>query len=187
MGVTLAFNTLGWAPQNIFSKAADALLGGDLGTEVTADVLATIENTSFDVGGDLTVNAAMTATIEATTSNAASAEGGAAASMVIATNKVSSGADAYIVMPEGSDVALLAGGTVTVEAADAPSINAGTTIVSESKGSEDAAGEGDGEYFVVDLYSADGEQEVSFGQQVLVADDHEAGGTPGRIYRYLGG
>ena len=185
VGVTLAFNTLGWEPQNIFSKAADALLGGDIGTEQPVDVLARIENTVFDVGGDLTVTAAMTATIDATTSNEASSEGGTAASMVLATNKVSSGADAYILMPEGSAAELLAGGDVTVDASDAPSINAGTTVVSVSAGGD--AGEGDGEYFAVDFNSADGEQEIDFGVKVLVAEDHEAGGNPGRIYRYLGG
>jgi hypothetical protein len=166
VGVTLAFNTVGWEPQNIFSKAADALLGGDIGTERPASALAKIENTRLEAGGDLDVTATVSAVIDASISNEASSEGGAAASMVLATNKVSSGADAFILVPQASTSHdLSVAGDLTVEASDAPEISASSTIVAASAGGD--GGEGDGEYFAVDFNSADGEQEIDFGIQVL--------------------
>ncbi|MBM3203804.1 hypothetical protein FJZ55_07880, partial [Candidatus Woesearchaeota archaeon] len=184
VGVTLAFNAIGWQPDNIFKKAVDALLGTSLGQEIPLSSLAKIDETSLDIGGDVTVTANTGGSIEAITSNEASSEGGAAASMVLGTNFVSTTADAYLVQPEDSDLAVLAGGELRISADDAPRVIADTTVAATSTGEGEA--ESDGEYARVDFNSTDGEQEIEFGHQVMVAEDHEAGGTGGRIYRYMG-
>lgn len=186
VGVTLAFNTLGWQPQNVFSKAIDGLLGTSLGTEWPVSAKAWVDNSAVSVGADLTVDAAVEAVISASTSNEASSVGAsAAASLVLATNFVSSWADAFIVMPADSSLKTLAGGALSVTASDAPSVEADTTIVAASTAGAQP-GEPD-EYSRVDFSSEDGEQTVKFGSQVMLAPDHEAGGTGGRIYRYMGG
>jgi hypothetical protein len=192
-GVTLAFNTIGWQPQNILGQTVDALLGVGLATEQPASAKASIEGSAVDVGGDLSVSAAVEAAVSASTSNQASSSGaGAAASLVLATNFVSSAADAFIVEPQASTRTVRAGGALTVTANDAPSVEAHTKLVASSV-YEDAkaklvAAVAEGkEYAQVDFRSEDGEQELRFGSQVLAADDHEAGGTGGTIYRYMGG
>ena len=96
VGVTLAFNSVGWEAQDLFRKSVDALIGSSFGNEIPALVLAKIENSAIDTGGDLLVTAAVAAQLEAATSNEASSTSGAsaAASMVLSSNMVSSKADA---------------------------------------------------------------------------------------------
>ncbi|MGI9213061.1 MAG: beta strand repeat-containing protein, partial [Methylococcaceae bacterium] len=185
VGVTLAFNAIGWQPQDIFRKAVDALLGTSLGKEDPVTALATVDETRLDVAGDVTITANTRGSIEAITSNESSSEGGAAASMVLGTNFVSTRADAYLVQAEDTTLTTLVGGELLINSDDAPSVIADTTVSATSAGEGEA--ESDGEYARVDFNSTDGEQEIAFGQQVMVAEDHEAGGTGGRIYRYMGG
>ncbi|MBF0099259.1 MAG: hypothetical protein HQM05_18225, partial [Magnetococcales bacterium] len=146
-----------------------------------------VYNTTLDLGGDLSVQAAQSATISASTSNATTAAAGsAAASVVLASNAMSTAVDAYVRFPDGTldkDKVICVAGDLLVSANDAPNILSGVTVSAIASAPE----EGDGEYFTVDLRSGDGLQEVRFGDQVLVADDHEAGGEGGRIYRYMGG
>jgi hypothetical protein len=149
--------------------------------------LAKAETVELELGGDLNVLSSMQATLTATTSNEASSESaGAAASMVLASNMVSTDAQAFILQPNNSQVyALNVAGAVTVQADDAPAIVANTVVSATSSG--DAADEeGEGDYLQVDHRSADGEVELVFGDQVMVEDSHEAGGQIGRIYRYMG-
>jgi hypothetical protein len=44
VGVVLAFNTIGWATQNLLFNTLDALLGTGIGTEQPAEVQAYILN-----------------------------------------------------------------------------------------------------------------------------------------------
>jgi hypothetical protein len=87
--------------------------------------------------------------------------------MVLSSNMVSSKADAFIILPEGSEDAIIAGGELSVTADDSPSIVADTHVLASSTGEGEE--ESDGEYFRVDYYSDEGEQEVEVGTQVLVA------------------
>ena len=96
-GVTLAFNTVGWQAQNILFQAVDALISTDIGTEEKAGARATVTDTLLVSDGDVTVNAAMDARIDADVGNeatsAASALYGAtglAISALLASNMVSS-------------------------------------------------------------------------------------------------
>jgi hypothetical protein len=107
VGVTLAFNTIGWKPQNLFANAIDALLGTDaLGQEQPAVVSALVLATTFTVGGDVAVQAGgldeeedapVGSTISATISNESVANGASAsASFVLASNKISTTSQAWV-------------------------------------------------------------------------------------------
>ncbi|MCY2987231.1 MAG: hypothetical protein NTY19_05100, partial [Planctomycetota bacterium] len=185
VGVTLAFNTIGWKAQNIFSKTIDALLGTNLGTEQAASVLAKIEHSQLDVQGDLEVTGLNTATVSATTSNQASSKAaGAAASVVLASNMVSTTANAYILQAADSGAApIVGGGDLLVQSTDTPTILANNQVQATSSKNDDVPAE----YMKVDFYSGSGEQAIEFGTMVFVDQDHEAGGVSGHIYRYMGG
>ncbi|KPA16218.1 hypothetical protein MHK_003575, partial [Candidatus Magnetomorum sp. HK-1] len=55
IGVTLAFNTIGWEAQNILFKALDALLGTSIGNEQPAETKAYIEDTTLNIAGNVSV------------------------------------------------------------------------------------------------------------------------------------
>ncbi|KPA14159.1 hypothetical protein MHK_005634, partial [Candidatus Magnetomorum sp. HK-1] len=103
VGVTLAFNTIGWEAQNILFQAIDAIIGTDIGNEQPAEVKAYIEDTDLDIAGNLSLNAESKAQLKAETSNSATSAAsaivnasGMAVSAIISSNMVSSVADAYI-------------------------------------------------------------------------------------------
>ncbi len=106
--VTLAFNSIGWKPQNVLFNAVDALLGDPLISEAfelenPARTHAFILNSDVDVAGNLTLDAQGNTQVNATVSNAtvsaASALKGAegkAYGGILASNKVSTDVKAYI-------------------------------------------------------------------------------------------
>ena len=108
VGITLAFNSVGWMPSNILFNAIDTLIGDPLISGAfdalrPAKVEAFIQNSTVDADGVLTLKAESTASITSLTSNettsAASALYGAtgmAVGGIIANNKVASSARAYI-------------------------------------------------------------------------------------------
>ncbi|ETR66048.1 MAG: hypothetical protein OMM_13325, partial [Candidatus Magnetoglobus multicellularis str. Araruama] len=71
IGVTLAFNTIGWEAQNILFQTIDALLGTEIGNENPAETVAYIEDTALTIAGDVSVTADNSALLNATISNAA--------------------------------------------------------------------------------------------------------------------
>src|SRR6185503_9214057 len=103
VGVTLAFNTIGWAPSNLLFQSLNALIGTDIGTQTPAQVQAYIKNSSVNAAGDISLSAKSDAQLNATVTNAASSAAsglygasGSATSGVLASNMVSSTAKAYI-------------------------------------------------------------------------------------------
>ncbi|MCP3935863.1 MAG: hypothetical protein GY708_10880, partial [Actinomycetia bacterium] len=93
VGVTIAFNTIGWQSQNVLFEAIDALIGGIIGTEDPARVVAAIEDSTIDAAGSLSVTADNDIGLNATVSNAATSEAsalfgatGMSASAVLASN-----------------------------------------------------------------------------------------------------
>jgi hypothetical protein len=157
VGVTLAFNTIGWKPQNLFANAIDALLGSDaLGTEQPAVVSAMVLDTAFTVGGDVAVTAGgldedpdgavgstITATISnETTANAASASASfdTAVSFVRASPSAASAAPAV-----ASSAAAAADARAPDTAAATISRSSGAAAVAssaEARSSTSASGEG---------------------------------------------
>jgi len=69
VGISLAFNTIGWAPQNLLFAAVDALVGTDIGTEQPALVQAYLEDTDVTTAGDLTLTATSAAQLTSFVSN----------------------------------------------------------------------------------------------------------------------
>ena len=108
VGILLAFNTIGWNPTNLLFAAIDALIGDPListafNGENPAETLAYVKNTSLTIAGSLSVSALNAAQINALVSNTATSApaaifgaGGMSASFILASNKVSSVAKAYV-------------------------------------------------------------------------------------------
>ncbi|MCG8602990.1 MAG: hypothetical protein MI807_22790, partial [Verrucomicrobiales bacterium] len=116
VGVTAAFNTLGYEAQDVLSQALDSLLGGQIGTESSAKAEAYITDSTVTADGNVTVDATDTASLKSDLSNEATGEASGftgqssmAASFVVASNFLSSGSVAAV---RGQ------AGTVTVRAAD---------------------------------------------------------------------
>src|SRR5262249_19594165 len=146
-GVTLAFNTIGWASQNILFNAIDALIGDPaianaFGGEIGGGATATMTDTPVNADGQGKVDAFAQALINSSINNetTAGATGvmgrkGTALGAVLSMNKVSSVADATGKFT-GSNLStqtISAGNGVTVSADDSARITAITTLVSETK------------------------------------------------------
>ena len=108
IGVILAFNTIGWGPSNVLFQAVDALLGDPLISsafdgEQPSQTLAHIEDTTVDSAATSASAPRTRATITAEVSNTATSApgaimgaGGMAAAFILASNMISSGAEASI-------------------------------------------------------------------------------------------
>ena len=204
-GVSLAFNTLGWASQNILFLALDALLGTGIGDERTSGARAHVTDSVLRSGGDLTVEAINAAALNATLSNAARSSAsalhgasGAGASAVLASNMVSADAVARVdytptyQRPAGLAHDIDAGGDLVIRATDAAGVfanikltassvtsnTAGVSVLNNSLAQPDTTG--------FKFESSDGAQVLKFGDIVRLAQNHAAGGAPGGLYRYMG-
>ena len=141
VGVTLAFNTIGWESQNLLFNAIDALLGDTiLGNAQPAEVEASVEDSTLYVAGDLTVEAHNDARLNATVSNAATSEAsalfgatGMSASAILASNKVNARTWAAV---EDTDTtgttSVTVGGDVTIRAEENAGIFSNSKVVSSS-------------------------------------------------------
>jgi len=145
VGISLAFNTIGWQPQNLLFNTLDALLGDSvLGSETPAEVEAYIQDSTVTAGGDLAVQAhnlpLLNAFITNQAESAASALFGAtgmSASGILASNLVSSATRAYIEFTGGQgDVS--AGGNLTVSSSDEGGIKSSSDLASISQTTNDA-------------------------------------------------
>ena len=205
-GVTLAFNTLGWEAQNLLVNTFDALIGdplyaGAFGGEVPARAHAEVSNTPIDAAGAINVHADNAAQLNATVSNAASSAasalfdaGGWSAAGLLASNKVSTSAKAYIdnsaQAEDLNNPDVNADGSIAITASDNAGIYANVKLVSSSISTNDGGAsildEVAADVLPVDFASSEGERQLEFGDRVRLADDYEAGGTPGGIYVYMG-
>ena len=136
VGVTLAFNSIGWDSQNILFNLADALFGTSIGTERPATTIAAVRRTTLSAAGAIGVTARSAATIAATVETSATAikatiaEGATSVGVgaVVAMNKVSADVQALIedtasAVARAGDLAVLASNTASVTSlVDAPSI-----------------------------------------------------------------
>ncbi|MBK9697551.1 MAG: hypothetical protein IPO80_09275 [Propionibacteriaceae bacterium] len=135
LGATLAFNLLGWKPQNIFENTLDTFLGQSPADETQpAAAVASLIDSEVVLTGDLIVSAVNAAILNATVSNAASsaADGlflvtGGTKNAIFASNKVASRAEALV---ERSQVT--AGGAMTVLASDDAGVYSNVKIVGSS-------------------------------------------------------
>ncbi|MBT8143425.1 MAG: hypothetical protein KJO55_01925, partial [Gammaproteobacteria bacterium] len=132
IGVTLAFNSIGWQPQNIFFSALEALLqdpliSNALGLENPANATASIEDSLVDATGQVIVSAVNEVELisdinNSTVSKVTGKKGSRNVSVgaVVAMNKVSSAAEAFIQYADAIDANndVTAGRGVLVSARD---------------------------------------------------------------------
>ncbi|TVQ58422.1 MAG: LEPR-XLL domain-containing protein, partial [Rhodobacteraceae bacterium] len=198
VGVTVALNSMGWAPSSTFIQLLDALLGDPLlsnayNGERPVMAEAWIEDTPVEAGGDLVVRAVNDATVIATTTNETTSiavtlkdTGGAAVGAVVALNRVSAGARAEILGAGTVDAA-----SVLVEADDTAAIDATNTLELYTLAVGDAGiglvlGKIDELINEYAFTTKSGRQFVFNGQKVLAASDIGARGTAGELYLYIG-
>jgi hypothetical protein len=65
VGVTLAFNTIGWDAQNFLFNTVDALLSTGIGTEIPAEAKASIERSEVDAAGAIRITTTSDARVDA--------------------------------------------------------------------------------------------------------------------------
>jgi hypothetical protein len=218
----VAFNAVGWPAQNILFNAIDALIGDPamasiFGGEEPAQTQAYIVDSTIDVAGDLSVTAYNDAQINATVGNVNISEAaldivipgvmdGASAVAgggILASNKVSSMAKAYIDYT-GTRGTVTVGGAVTVQAEDNAGITSDSIAVQKAIASNTLAGvvnhvesvldillPGDYDYTTksgeVTLISVPDVLPDQFSpQQIRIADDYTGGGELGGNYRFIG-
>ncbi|MGC9326117.1 MAG: hypothetical protein ACP5I1_00645, partial [Candidatus Hinthialibacter sp.] len=73
VGVTLAFNTIGWDAQNILFNTIDAIIGTKIGDEIPAEVQAYIQNSDVRASGGVSLSALSDAAISAGTGTSSTA------------------------------------------------------------------------------------------------------------------
>ncbi len=149
----VAINTIGWAGTALPADGAalstlaaifNGLLGTTVGeTETPSNVTASVVGSTLEVAGALALMAAAQATINATNSNVSnitgSAIGGtktAAAGGLIASNQVSSTAQAFI---QNTTTQTAIGGAATVQATNFDTINANATLINNADASTSGA------------------------------------------------
>ena len=137
--LVLAFNSIGWASQNVLFNTIDALLGDPLLSEAfdgndVAEARASITRSTVTTSGAVSVLADNATRLNSTVSNAADSAAsalwnatGKAFGGILVSNKVSSAATATM-----TDSTVTAGGAVLVSALDDTSIFANTKIVISS-------------------------------------------------------
>ena len=244
IGVTLAFNTVGYQAQNVLFAAIDALVGTNLGDAQPAAMRATVTDSDIRAAGSVTVKADNQAYINAylsndTSSEAAAATGndsgetsgsstggtaggtagsasktaapkpkGLALGFVLASNMVSSLADAHI-SGAGRNVSTEAG-SLTVAASDDARITSKTSLSAVAKGEESEASlalKALVNHVGISYTDRSGERKLKIGDRVLVADVNfdtadqpdavtagqrvllktsVGGGAAGDVYEYVG-
>ncbi len=154
-GVTLAFNTIGMAPSNIFATSIDILLGGVLANESPAGSQVLVTGSNIKAGGEIEVAAGASleghqlgSLVSSTVANEATA-GEAAASFVLATNLINSRNRSLISAgnPDDLDPANLeslvdisAAGGISVSASDAAIIRSDISLSATSSGAAAVGG-----------------------------------------------
>ena len=214
IGVTFAFNTLGWGAQNVLFQALDTIAGDSLfadevATEIHDESLATgarasayIEDTTLDAAGDVSVTADNAARLNATVSNVADSAAsaffdasGKAFGFLLSMNKVASSAEAYVdndgaaVIPATSQN-LRAVGTLTVSAEDNSEFYANVKMVSSSITTNDGGvsvitGIVD-DVIPADFSTDETNVDIKFGERVRLSADYANGGNGGSVYQFMG-
>ncbi|MBA2349921.1 MAG: hypothetical protein H0V81_16715, partial [Solirubrobacterales bacterium] len=191
----VAFNSLGWASQNILFNLVDTILGLPLlASERPVVALATVTLTTIRSDGALVVNADGATQLNATVSNAADSTAsalwkaeGKSLGGVIASNKVSSAARATL-----DRVDAVAAGDARITATDSAGVFSNIKIVSSSittnNGGTAVLQDEINLFLPFDLVSSDGLVTVAFGDRVRITDTPAlpAGAAKGQIFTYMG-
>jgi hypothetical protein len=196
-GKSIAFNSIGWEPQNILYDSIDALLGTTISTEQPADVQAYILNSNIQVAGDLSLSASSDAQINATVSNTAESmasslygANGMSSSGILASNRLSGSARAYIDDDNRADgQQIQVDGNLSLSAQTNTGIYANTKLVSSSTTTNDGGAFvlNDGlSTLLADFTTSDGTRAIEFGDRVQLSKTYANGGKKGAVYEYMG-
>ena len=196
-GVTLAFNTIGYQPQNTLFNALDALLKTDIGAKQPAKTSAKIDRSSVTSAGDISVSANSTAKVDSHVANEATSAAsalidasGMAASFILASNMVASDVDALIT--SSSTSTNVSGSNVNILAVDNSAIESSTKLLAASSTTNDAgvslvnalAGQLLNEYHYSSL---SGTKTLAFGDKIRVASTHANDkGDRKSVYQFMG-
>jgi hypothetical protein len=182
VGITLAFNSIGWKPQNFLFNAADAIVGDPLissafAGERPAATTASVARSTIVASGDLTVSALGASRLNATVSNAASSRAaamfnatGKAVGAIVASNKVSTLTSATV-----EETTATVDGAVSVNAEDEAGVYSNIKIVSSSITTNDGGTpvlQNELDNFVTaDFISTETAPSLAFGDRVRIAAD----------------
>jgi len=199
VGVTLAFNTLGWEAQNLLYQTVDALVSTDIAQEDKAGARAELLNTVVTTHGAVTVSAEMAALIDATVDNQATSTAsaiygatGLSVSALLASNMVSTETVATVGDPSDATLGstITAGGAIEVLATESSSVKSGAEMLAKGSTSNDG-----GASLINNLARAllneyrytsrSGLQTLNPDDMVRVASDSTQG-VPGALYAYQG-
>ncbi|MFZ0531010.1 MAG: hypothetical protein WAL91_10810, partial [Propionicimonas sp.] len=203
IGVTLAFNSIGWKSQNILFNAVDAILGDPLiskafGNQDPAVVEARITDSVVKAGGNVSVIGVNEAVINAESTNdtamiciMVTGSSGWSVGVLIAKNMVNIATSATIDQTGASRGTLEAGGAVTVSTEEAAEIYADTflrqlTQVVNDFGLSAFAGLISAALQDYGYTTNSGWQTLNSGELVRVADDWTGVGDPGAVYVWTG-
>ncbi|WP_395446238.1 LEPR-XLL domain-containing protein (plasmid) [Aminobacter sp. UC22_36] len=194
VGISLAYNSVGWEAQNLLFNTLDTLVGapyladnafdGNIGADATASIL----KSTVDAGGKIRVSAESDAQINATVSNAAVTDtsalkgaSGASYGAIIAPNKVSGAAKATIDNSGTTGKTIKAANGVSVIADDAVGIYSNAKLVASTTVTNDG-GAGIIQETLNDLFPADYDtrpdaggtkiRDIKFGDRIRIADDY---------------
>src|SRR5205823_5739059 len=152
VGITLAFNTIGWKPQNLLFNLVDTIIGdpliaGAFNGEVPSGATAFVHESTLDADGAVLVKATAAASLTSLVQNQTAASSsdfssanGTSFGIVLSQNKVSSKALAYI---DGATSTVDAGAGVEVSAADQATLTARLESAAETSTSAGKFGSGD--------------------------------------------
>ncbi|RYE78390.1 MAG: hypothetical protein EOO74_05365, partial [Myxococcales bacterium] len=201
VGITLAFNSIGWNAQNFLFNTVDTLLGDPvisaaMGGANPSQTSAYVENSDLTAGDDIAITATSTAEIKSEVSNKATSaaaalinDDGLAVGGIISSNMVNANTKAYIDNVPNSGKSIDADGTLSVRADDEAKINADIKLIAQSTSSNDG-----GLSVALDLIKSlvqdypyttkSGTQTVKNGDYVRMAHDYANADGEGAIYQY---
>jgi len=201
VGVSVAFNAIGWDIANFLAETLETLTGAGLGaTDNMLTSRASITDSTVTAGGGISVTATLEEALNATVSNTARSTAsalfgasGMAIGGIVAGNRVSSAATAYIEDTNGADglpTAVVAGDDVTVSATDSAAIHANAKVVSSSITTNDGGAavlaETVEDLIPANYETAGGVQDLEFGDRVRLAGGYLGGGNAGAVYEFMG-
>lgn len=224
LGFTLAFNTVGFEQQNPLFMLVDTIVGDPLiatatKSEAPAGAKAYVTGTTLIAQRDVSVTADSRAQINAVTGNevkqadadstvhrAETGAKGISAGALLAANKVSAKAEAYIGAPTEATTApaqlaatvTSTDGSVTVSAKNRAGIEASSTLIGSSAVSgtvaELAKKAAETAQNIYDYTTASGEKDIKAGDRVRLAANYPAApgpnntdkAVPGNVYVYIG-
>jgi hypothetical protein len=193
VGTSIAFNALGWEPENAGMQTVDALANTSFATSSPMDVNAYILDSTVEAD-ELEIKATLETKLNSTISNAATTKAsssfgssGMSTSGILSSNMLNSTVKAYI--DNTSDTkTITTNKALTITATDMSEIYSNSKIVSSSIITSDGGVSVLDDYLPIDTdyKTSDGVTTINFGDRVWLSEDYAIGGNPETVYIYMG-